>query len=309
MNSLSTMITRIKQILSNMSEILSINQRNLHYIYPNNKRPDYPLADNKLRTKEILQKIGIPSPQTYYTYQYFYDLNRLTADLESHSDFVIKPACGKGGGGIIVVSGRNGKKWQCISGRSYSIQEIQKHITDIIFGIHSLGLNDAAVIEERIIQHAEINVLSPFGLADVRIIICQHEPIMAMIRLATKASHGTANLHQGAIGVGIDLETGTTRHAAMHGMSIDRHPDSNVYLLGHTIPYWQELISISRKVAESIPLKYLGIDISISETGPKVLEINVRPGIEIQNVNKQGMRAILNEKRDEPPFISSTGVN
>ena len=38
---------------------------------------------------------------------------------------------------------------------------------------------------------------------------------MAMLRLPTKASGGRANLHQGAIGAGVDLVTGVTHHAVL----------------------------------------------------------------------------------------------
>jgi glutathione synthase/RimK-type ligase-like ATP-grasp enzyme len=46
-------------------------------------------------------------------------------------------------------------------------------------------------------------------------------------------------------------------------------------------------------VAEIIPMGYLGIDIAISEKGPIILEVNARPGIEIQNISDEGMIDIL----------------
>ena len=47
--------------------------------------------------------------------------------------------------------------------------------------------------------------------------------------------------------------------------------------------------------AEAVPLKYLGVDIAISDQGPVMIEINARPGIEIQNANNKAMRPILDE--------------
>ncbi|HBZ98517.1 MAG TPA: alpha-L-glutamate ligase-like protein, partial [Pseudomonas sp.] len=38
---------------------------------------------------------------------------------------------------------------------------------------------------------------------DIRIIVLMGYPIMAMLRLPTRQSGGKANLHQGAIGVGV----------------------------------------------------------------------------------------------------------
>jgi len=228
-------------------------------------------------------------------YGYFYELRNLANDLSQFNDFVIKPAMGSGGGGIVVIAGRSddGNSWLGINGKVYTLQDLRKQISDIIFGVYSFGLSDEAVIEERIIQHQAIEDISPYGLADVRMILCQHRPILAMIRLATRKSHGTANLHQGAVGVGIDLCTGITRHATQKGRSITHHPDSGAALTGVEIPCWQELLDTGARVARQSPLKYLGVDIAIAKDGPRLLEINVRPGLEIQNANARGMRGIL----------------
>jgi alpha-L-glutamate ligase-like protein len=276
-----------------MRRVLSMNERNLHYVYPHNHRSDYPVADNKLLTKEIIEKLDVPTPQTYFAYSYFYELRNLKADLEQHTDFVIKPASGSGGGGIIVIAGRQGENWVSVGGTQYTLQDLRKHISDIIFGVYSFGLNDQVIIESRIVQHPDIDSLSPFGLADVRLILCRHEPVLAMIRLATEASNGTANLHQGAIGVGVDMLTGITRHASFSGDAVQTHPDTNAELLNQQIPYWYDVLQTGEKVARAVPLKYIGVDIAVSDSGPRLLEINARPGIEIQNANQKGMRAIL----------------
>ncbi len=277
----------------NLRRVLSMNERNLHYVYPNNHRRDFPVADNKLLTKEIVSKIDVPIPQTYFAYSYFYELKNLKTNLEQYNDFVIKPASGSGGGGIIVIAGKQGENWVSVGGTQYTLQDLRKHISDIIFGVYSFGLQDQAIIESRIVQHSDIDMLSPFGLADVRLILCRHEPVLAMIRLATKASNGTANLHQGAIGVGVNIHTGITQHASFKGEAVQVHPDSEAPLVNVKIPYWVDILQTGEKVARSVPLKYIGVDIAVSESGPRLLEINARPGIEIQNANQQGMRAIL----------------
>jgi alpha-L-glutamate ligase-like protein len=293
MKSLGRMFKRWQTTRRNLRQVLSMNERNLHYVYPHNHRADYPVADNKLLTKEVVKKLSVPIPQTYVAYSYFYELRNLQADLDQHNDFVIKPASGSGGGGIVVIAGKQGDKWVSVGGTQYSLQDLRKHISDIIFGVYSFGLQDQAIIESRIVQHPDIDALSPFGLADVRLIICRHEPVLAMIRLATRASNGTANLHQGAIGVGVDISTGTTCSASFNGNAVQVHPDSNAPLLKQKIPLWNDVLVTGEKVARAVPLKYIGVDIAVSESGPRLLEINARPGIEIQNANQKGMRAIL----------------
>lgn len=294
MNWLKQRLNQFQQIKHGLGQVLSINQRNLHYIYQYNARKHYPIADNKLTTKVWLANRNIPIPKTYATFHSFHELKALPEQLALHQEFVIKPASGSGGGGILVIAGKaaNGD-WQTVGGSSYSLSDLRKHIADIIFGVHSFDLHDAAFIEERIAQHPEVNRLSPYGLADVRLIFCQDQPAMAMIRLATRHSHGTANLHQGAVGVGVDIESGVTTHASIRGETVTNHPDSNTPLLGYPLPFWSEVVGVGRRIAELVPLKYIGIDIALSHDGPRLLEINARPGIEIQNVNGRGMRRQL----------------
>ena len=295
------MVSYVKNIRQRVAAVLSMNQRNLEYIYPNNKRVDFPIADNKLLTKEYLTKAGVPHPETYRVYEYFFDLRHLEDQLKQLDEFVIKPARGSGGGGIIVIASRDDDYWYGVGGKAYSLGDIRRHLCDIIFGIYSFGIRDEAIVEQRIIQHKNIDEITADGLADVRIIIYQHQPILAMMRLPTKESDGRANLHQGAIGVGIDIETGITVHATIKREFLDVHPDSSAYLLNRKIVHWSELVEMGKKISRDIPLKYLGIDIAVSDQGPKVLEINVRPGIEIQNVNFKGMRQILIASDDLAP--------
>ncbi len=293
MKRLMNMLAKLRELSGGAAKVLTMNQRNLEYIYPNNLRKHYPLADNKLLTKELLTAAGVNVPQTYRVYGYFYELRDIENDLAPYHEFVIKPAKGSGGGGIIVIADRDGDEWVSVGGTRYSAHDLRKHIGDIIFGIHSFGLSDQAIIERRIKQHPLIDTLSAGGLADVRIILCNDAPIMSMIRLPTSISGGRANLHQGAIGAGIDLDTGRTTHASLKGNPATRHPDIGRELIGVEIPFWREVLETGIRSAKAIPLKYIGVDVAISDDGPVVLEANVRPGIEIQNVNRRGMREVL----------------
>jgi len=284
---------RMLTISRQITGVLSINKRNLEYVYTYNRRRDYPVADNKLLTKRILQQHGIPVPETLASFGYFYELTKLEETLAPFNEFVIKPARGSAGGGIIVITGRDADGWIGTDNRRYSLEQIKRHISDIIFGIHSFGLRDEALIEQRVQQHPDVERLCAGGLADVRIITLLQQPVIAMLRVPTRASGGRANLHQGALGIAIDLDTGKTINATLNGRDISIHPDSGIALLGLTLPYWDQLIATAGKAAGSVPLRYLGVDVTVSKQGPVVLEINVRPGLEIQNVNNLGMRPLL----------------
>ncbi|MEE8573862.1 MAG: sugar-transfer associated ATP-grasp domain-containing protein [Thermodesulfobacteriota bacterium] len=292
----------LKKIRENAKKVLGINQRNLNYIYPNNSRKHYPLADNKILTKEVLGVAGIKMPKTYKTYSNFFELKSLDKDLEGLSDFVIKPAGGRGGGGIIVIKGHAGEDFIGISGRRIKLTELKKHISDIIFGVYSFDLYDSAIIEERVKQNSDIEIVSPYGLADLRVILFHHVPVLAMMRVPTLASDGKANLHMGSVGVGLDFSSGKTINAILDKEPIESHPDTGHPLIGIQIPYWEQVLMMSEAASLAVPLKYLGVDISLSTTGPVLLEINVRPGLEIQNANQKGLRRCLEA-------LISIGVN
>jgi alpha-L-glutamate ligase-like protein len=297
--------SRLEEVRKHAGKVLAMNRRNLHYIYTRNQRKHFPLADDKLLAKEVLIAAGVRMPRTHRVYSYFYELRDLEKDLGAYGDFVIKPAQGSGGNGIIVIVGRKGDDWVGISGKIYTAFDLRKHISDIIFGIYSFDLGDRAIIESRIVQHAEMTELSPLGLADVRVIMCDEKPVMSMTRVPTRQSDGKANLHQGALGVAIDIASGITTHAQFLGQPIAEHPDTGIAVLGRRLPFWTETIELAERAAQAVPLKYLGVDISISPDGPLLLEINVRPGLEIQNVNGRGMLPVLEaiteneEVRDE----------
>lgn len=273
-----------------ISGVLSMNQRNLEYIYPNNQRQDFPIADNKLLTKRYLSEL-VPVPKTYLEYDSFFGLRNLQKDLLNLPDFVIKPAQGSGGGGILVVE-KKAQTWYC-SGEPVSLESFRKHMTDILFGVYSYGLSDIVMVEEKLVSHTIINQISPFGLSDIRIIIYKNQAAMAMLRVPTKQSKGKANLHQGAIGIGIDINSGVTQNAIHSDRKITTHIDTGSELIGVAIPMWEQFLSMGKLIAENIPLGYFGIDLCLTETGPVLLEINVRPGIAIQDVNAQGLRKIL----------------
>jgi len=291
--SLYELYNKLMQGVQQASKVMGMNRRNLGYVYPNNPRRYFAYANDKLLTKRTLAKAGLNIPKTYLSVSYFYELQKVESKLCQLNSFVIKPASGSGGNGIVVIVDYQDDKWISISGKVYTFEMIKKHIADTIFGIFSFGINDTAIIEERVIQDEHITKLSPQGLADIRMINYKGENVKAMLRIATEASDGKANLHQGGIGLAIDLKSGKSFSAQIQRENVTHHPDSGEPLLDIQIPYWQELSTLCEAVAEIIPMGYLGIDIAISEKGPIILEVNARPGIEIQNISDEGMIDIL----------------
>jgi alpha-L-glutamate ligase-like protein len=285
-------------------DILGLNRRNQEYIRLYNPSSGKSIADNKILTKRILAKESIETPEVYKLIRTKKQLEFL--DWESlPKSFVIKPNKGTGGNGIIVFYGKKKGElaWIRPNGTVMSQRDILLHIENILEGRFSMGSkNDIAIIEERIKTDPLLKQYSYKGVPDIRIICFNQVPVMAMLRLPTRRSNGTANLHSGAICTGIDMGTGITTYS-MHMTSASFQTDSyrlidstldlkeNKPLSGIQVPYWNEMLEIALKCQRATGLGYIGVDIAIdAEKGPVVFEVNARPGLGIQVANQAGQR-------------------
>ena len=276
-------------------DILGMNARNLKYIRPYNRVNAKKIADDKLLSKRILKKNGIAVPKLIEKIISQESLDNF--DWQTLPDsFVLKPNKGFGGEGIIVVYGRKKNHtdtWIKTDGSLITIEDLKNHARNIIDGSYSLsGVPDIAFFEERL---KLLKLFKPYafkGIPDIRIIVFNKIPIMAMLRLPTKESHGKANLTQGAIGVGIDLASGITTTAVMGKQKIIEYlPGTKLLLSGIKIPYWTDILTLAVRSQEISSLGFLGADIAIDkEFGPVILELNARPGLAIQIANLDGLK-------------------
>lgn len=280
-------------------EILGINERNMDFVYRHNPKKYFSLADDKVKCKEILHKEGIACAETFGVIRKIGDITTKWASLNHHNKLAIKPANGSGGGGIMIVKKNSDGQW--MSGREIiSEQVIFTHFARIIMGMYSFGSSDHVLIEECIEPHPFFAEIYPAGVPDFRIILLNDQPVMSMLRIPTDRSNGKANLHQGGLGIGIDMERGLLMQAFdgknYHGV----HPDNGNQIEGKEIPMWETLLALSITTSQSFPLNYLGIDIVIDALhGPMIMEINVRPGLGIQLANKQGLKTILSNRKNK----------
>ena len=52
-------------MLKSSKSLLGMNSRNLEFVHPSNAKRAVQIADNKLLTKQVLQKHDIPVPKVY----------------------------------------------------------------------------------------------------------------------------------------------------------------------------------------------------------------------------------------------------
>jgi alpha-L-glutamate ligase-like protein len=290
--------------------ILGMNRRNAACILDHNPRALYPIVDDKLRMHALCKQIAVPAPEVYGEISYHSQLRRLDTILEPRDDFVIKPNRGSAGRGVLVLVGRDGRHFVRHNGVVMRLDQIRQHLSDILSGMYSLGGRpDRAILQQRVRLHPVFEAVAYKGIPDIRVILYRNEPAMAMLRLPTKQSNGRANLHQGGIGTGVDLGSGVTHHAVQGNRFVECHPDTGMPVVGLRVPYWDEVLEMSRRVALEVGLGYIGVDIVVDvEQGPMLLEANARPGLAIQIANGRGLlprlRAIDAQREQERHTIS-----
>ncbi|MDX1681049.1 MAG: alpha-L-glutamate ligase-like protein [Akkermansiaceae bacterium] len=286
--------------------VVGINMRNARYLRPNNPRRLYRLVDDKLQTKALAEARGLEVPKTYGVIKSSGDIRGLESLLAGLESFVIKPARGSGGKGVLVIDGRKGGQYLKPSGVTLSHDGIKHHVVNILAGLFSLGGNrDVALIEYRVRPSELMTQISYQGAPDIRVVLMHGYPVMAMLRAATRESDGRANLHQGAVGIGIDIDTGKTVRAVHHGNKLERHPDTEIPLLGIQLPGWDRILEMAVICQEMTGLGYLGVDLMIDqEQGPMMIEVNARPGLAIQLANGIGLmkrlEPISRQHKDHP---------
>lgn len=273
--------------------ILGMNARNGALIGPLNDRSNYPLVDDKLQTKHLALEAGIAVPELYGVIETHHQIKHLDKVLDGHDDFVIKPAHGAGGDGIMVVTGRMGDQYRRANGRLLDRETIQHHLTNILSGMYSLaGQPDKAMVEYRVKFDPLFEQISYQGVPDIRTVVYRGYPVMAMVRLPTREADGKANLHQGAVGAGVDMGSGHTLQGVWHNRVTDRHPDTGAPIAGIPIPDWSRLLILAARCHDLTDLGYLGVDVVLDrDHGPLILELNARPGLAIQIANGEGMLA------------------
>ncbi len=295
------MLATVKEMTD--AGVMGLNQRNAEFIMRLNPRRLYPRVDDKVLTKKLALEAGMAVPELYGLISSQGEVRGLAEIVKDRESFVIKPAHGSGGDGILVIAGQSYRRrgsYRMINGLLMTESELRHHVSNIISGQYSLsGNRDTALIEYCVKFDPIFADLSYQGVPDIRVIVYRGYPIMAMVRLPTRTSDGKANLHKGAVGAGVDLSSAETLKGVLGNDVVDEHPDTGALIAGLYVPHWDFILQSAAKGYEVTGLGYLGVDIVIDRKhGPLILEMNARPGLNIQIANCAGLAHRL-ERIDE----------
>lgn len=275
--------------------VLGINRRNAEYTLRWNDRHLYKNVDDKLITKRLCDEAGIPTPRLIAVARHHFELRALGVEMAQLTSFALKPASGSMGNGIVVVIGRDEERFLRAGGRFLRRAGLEHHASSILSGLYSFGgQTDAAMVEEKLTVHPEMDEIASEGVPDIRVVVYRGVPVMAMTRLPTHRSGGRANLHQGAVGAGIDLVSGRIVGAMADNRMLRRHPDTGELLVGREIPYIETIVRIAVAATDCTGLGYVGADVVLdADRGPMILELNARPGLAVQMANRAGLQPRL----------------
>ena len=287
-----------------VSDILGMNARNALFGRRNTKKAKR-FAHSKLEGKKVLKAAGIATPELLAIFENPEEVMDFTWE-ELPASFVLKPEDGNGGNGVWVIrrKARWAGEWWRADASKIGISDLRLHVLDILEGKYSSSGNKSrAFIEERVPLSTHFRRYAYRGTPDIRVIVFNKVPVMAMLRLPSKDSEGKANLHQGAIGLGVDMSTGVTTYGVLNDKLIRYMPvrKSKVKrkVNGLKIPHWKQILKIAVACQEASKLVYVGVDLVLHPTkGPMVLELNANPGMAIQIANQAGLRRRLERVRD-----------
>lgn len=278
-------------------EVLGINSRNDRIAYEN-ARPAIRLVNDKYATKQALAAQGAPVAPTLAVLRSRTEMRSF--DWSGLPDtWALKPNQSLGGNGILLAFGRRSPTtWHTGSGKDITLLEVKDHLRFIIDGEYSGRSRDAGLVEPLIRSHPDLERVTYRGLPDIRVICVGDEPRLAMMRLPTSQSGGRANLHQNAVGAAVDLATGCVEQAWAGNRSLTHHPDTGAPLLGARVPFWEQVLDAAARCSRATGLRYLGADVVVdADRGPLILEVNARPGLQIQNVTGLGLVGAIGPTR------------
>lgn len=276
----------------NAGEVLTMRVRNRDFISRYNPGAIMSTFD-KERMKSTLHGLDVPTPRTFFVVDRDQDLAKLRTLLDERDRLVLKPVDGSGGQDVLVVRGRTdgGDAFETNRG-VLTASEIVAHARRVcVGGLADYGARSRVLVEGAVTPDGLLADRVGAGVPDLRVITLHGIPVMAMARLPTAESMGTANIHAGAVGVAVGIATGeaTGGFQQTRNRYLEAHPDTGGSL-SFAIPEWEAVLTNASRAAIASGLGYAGVDIVFdAEEGPVVLEVNRRPGLGIQNANMSGL--------------------
>lgn len=258
---------------------------------------DRNLIQDKLAFEERLALAGIPSARTLYRLKdrLIFDRGGCPAtfrefvsgieNLDLPRGIIVKPRGGGSGSAIFRMRVENGR----LVHQGTALGE--KELFHLVFMTNNGFFWDDFLVQETIVQHADMERFNPTSVNTVRIdtLIGDDGQVRfnaAAIKIGSPGAI-TDNVANGGVMAGIDLETGRLNRSAKTdakygGGYFDLCERYSVSPDTLQIPFWDEVLRVVTKAAEVLlPFRSLGWDIAISRNGPVIIETNYDYGVDV----------------------------
>ncbi|MBD5559702.1 MAG: hypothetical protein HDQ87_05000 [Clostridia bacterium] len=161
------------------------------------------------------------------------------------------------------------------------------------------------VVEQCIEQSDQMARFHPQSVNTVRIATVRSSKRISIPFSVLKAGTGDAvvdNASTGGVFASIDVATGKVQSDGFlkNGSFCQVHPDSGCRFYGFQVPYWQELLNLAVKAAQTFPqYNYISWDFALTDRGWVMVEANSRGEFAAFQVFHGGIRELFTEEFQE----------
>jgi glutathione synthase/RimK-type ligase-like ATP-grasp enzyme len=201
-------------------------------------------------------------------------------DLElCGKDLVVKPARGKGGGGIQLWRRLDSGGFRAAGGDPIDAEALAERV-------RLRSKKGRLLVQPRLGNHPDLAALAGDALSTVRIVTALNErgEVEATDAVFKMAADGAFvdNFHHGGLAASVDLVSGSLGRATgldPNSGHHDRHPTRGATIEGTKLPMWEATLDLALCAHRLFPAQVLlAWDIAMTPKGPVLLEANGRPG-------------------------------
>lgn len=242
-----------------------------------------PTQGDKRRWHEWADKNNVSTPRVLASFEdgcvTSWKWNGVPNELPEY-DLFCKPAMGYGGeGASLWIYSKGGFYDHTNPGNKLSKQELISHLK---------SQKSSLILQERLINHPDMDGFSAFGLATCRLVTARSVggevvPILASLKLPCGNSV-TDNPSSGSVVAPIDITSGYLNVAVpkfprQDGDRFERHPDTGRQIANEMFPQWNQVKELAIAAHEKLrDTHFVGWDITLSTEGPVIIEPNAAFG-------------------------------
>lgn len=276
-----------------------MNHRQLHRLYRThvNQGGQKHILEDKWLSHFVFAGLGIPTPETLGLYHPVFGRTVSEEALTTERDFVgLAPPGGEVDWIFKPRGGQQGEQIHRFCGTVDNLGAFLERLGNTTRRYYGTRY-DGWIVQQRLQQHADLQKINSSCINCVRIVTF-HDTSgtitvdFSILRLGTAGSMAD-NWYKGSLSVHVDPDTGRMGQGVSCPTSGSRwyqvHPDSKVHFTGTRVPYWEDCVELSRRVAANFSgTPSVGWDIVVTPEGPVLVEGNANWGLESVQIHSDG---------------------